>query len=183
MIPVLYTARLELRPLALEDAEQIQALFDDWEVVKYLNSVVPWPFPPDGAFTHIRDSALPAMNSGDEWNWTLRLKSEPGRIIGRISLYRNRENNRGFWIGRHWQGRGLMTEAVEVATAFWFDELGMPVLRAPKAVANIASRRISQRQGMRVVRVEEGSYVSGRMPAEVWEITAEEWRNRRPVSG
>ncbi len=32
-----------------------------------------------------------------------------------------------------------MTEAVEVVTDYWFDTLGFPVLRAPKAVANIAS--------------------------------------------
>jgi hypothetical protein len=29
---------------------------------------------------------------------------------------------------------------------------------------------------MRVVEVTEREYVSGRMPSEVWEITAEEWR-------
>ncbi len=39
-----------------------------------------------------------------------------------------------------------------------------------------ASRRISEKQGMRMVGTEEQDYVSGRLPAEIWEITAEEWR-------
>jgi hypothetical protein len=34
---------------------------------------------------------------------------------------------------------------------------------------------------MRVVREEERDYVCGRLPAEAWEITAEEWSGRRQV--
>ena len=44
-----------------------------------------------------------------------------------------------------------MTEAVEAVTDYWFPVLGFPVLRVPKAVANTASRRISEKIGMRVV--------------------------------
>ncbi len=71
-----------------------------------------------------------------------------------------------------------MTEACEAVTDFWFNTLGFPVLRAPKAVGNAASRRISEKQGMRLVAVEDRDYVSGRLPSEIWEITAEEWRAR-----
>jgi RimJ/RimL family protein N-acetyltransferase len=72
-----------------------------------------------------------------------------------------------------------MTEAVAVVTDYWFDVLGFPVLRAPKAVANTASRRISEKTGMRVIATLERDYVSGRLPAEIWEITADEWREKR----
>ena len=69
-----------------------------------------------------------------------------------------------------------MTEAAAVATDYWFDVLKFETLRVTKATANTASRRISERQGMRVVGHVEGEYISGRLPAEQWEITAEEWR-------
>jgi RimJ/RimL family protein N-acetyltransferase len=72
-----------------------------------------------------------------------------------------------------------MTEAADAATDYWLDTLGFPVLRVPKAVANAASRRISEKQGMRVVAVEERDYVGGRFPTEIWEITAAEWRARK----
>ena len=72
-----------------------------------------------------------------------------------------------------------MTEACNAVTDFWFDTLHFPVLRAPKAVANVASRRISEKQGMRLVSTEDRDYVSGRLPSEIWEITAEEWRARK----
>lgn len=176
MTPALETARLLLRPLVLEDAEPIQRLFPQWAIVRYLNAVVPWPFPEGAALAHIRDTALPAMERGDEWHWTLRRKTAPEPLIGRINLSRSEGNNRGFWIVPECRGQGLMTEAVLAVTDYWFDVLGFPVLRAPKAAANLGSRRISEKTGMRLVSVMEGDYVSGRQPGELWEVTAEEWR-------
>jgi hypothetical protein len=69
-----------------------------------------------------------------------------------------------------------MSEACAWANDFWFDTLGRSRLRVPKAVANRGSRRISERMGMRVVRLETRDYVSGRLPSEIWEITADEWQ-------
>ena len=183
MVVPLETPRLELRPLELADAEQAQRLFPKWEIVRFLAARVPWPFPDDGALAYYRDHALPAMERGEEWHWTLRLKSHPGQLIGAISLLKAGNENRGFWLGLPWHGQGLMTEAVDAATDYRFDTLGFPVLRVPKAVGNIASRRISEKQGMRVVAVGEKDYVGGRFPAEIWEITAEEWRARGDSEG
>jgi ribosomal-protein-alanine N-acetyltransferase len=180
LIPTLQTRRLLLRPLELDDAPQAQALFPHWEIVRFLQKIVPWPYPSDGAYTWCREFALPAMARGEEWHWTLRLKSSPGSMIGCITLRsKDSNNNRGFWLGLPWQGQGLMTEACEAVTGYWFDVLNFPVLRAPKAVPNIASRRISEKTGMRMVAIEEADYVSGRFPTEIWEITAEEWRARK----
>jgi RimJ/RimL family protein N-acetyltransferase len=169
---------LLLRPLELTDAEQAQILFPHWEIVKHLNAVVPWPYPPDGARAFYEQVALPAMERGEQWTWSLFLKTEPGQLIGSISLIRG-EENRGFWLGLPWHGQGLMTEASNAVTDFWFDTLKFPVLRVPKAIDNTASRRISEKQGMRVVATVERDYVCGRMPAEIWEITAAEWHARR----
>jgi ribosomal-protein-alanine N-acetyltransferase len=88
-------------------------------------------------------------------------------------------DNRGYWLGLPWHGRGLMTEAVIAVNDYWFDVLGFKVLRAPKAQANIASRRISEKTGMRVIATPERDYVAGKLPAEIWEITADEWRAKR----
>jgi len=95
---------------------------------------------------------------------------------------RAENHNRGFWLGLPWQGQGLMSEACAVVTDYWFDVLKFPVLRVPKAIANTASRRISVSQGMRVVSTGEREFVSGRLPAEIWEISADEWRARRSTA-
>ncbi len=179
MIPTLETPRLWLRPLELADAEQTQRIFPEWEVVRYLAARVPWPYPPDGATTFYRDVALPAMERGEAWHWSLRLKENPELLIGNITLRRGDDKNRGFWLGLPWQGQGLMSEASESVTDYWFDVLGFPRMRVPKAASNLASRRISEKQGMRLVGTKEQDYVCGRLMAEIWEITAEEWRARR----
>lgn len=179
MPPDLETSRLLLRPVTLEDAPQVQAIFPQWEIVRYLNAVVPWPYPEDGAIRYYTDVLLPAMARGEQWHWNIRPKTDPGRIIGGIGLSLGERNNRGFWMDPAWQGQGLMTEAAFATNDYWFDVLGFDVLRAPKASANIASRSISQKTGMRLIGLEEYHFVSGRAIAEIWEITAAEWRRFR----
>jgi RimJ/RimL family protein N-acetyltransferase len=176
--PTLETTRLLLHPLELADAVQIQQIFPKWEIVRYLSSAVPWPYPPDGALKFC-DETIPAMNRGEAWYWTLRLRTNPEQVIGLISLTTEENNNRGFWLDPPWQRKGIMSEAVDTVTDFWFNSLGFSVLRAPKAAPNIASRRISEKHGMRIVAREERDYVAGRLPAEIWEITVEEWRRYR----
>ncbi len=176
MTASLQTKRLSLLPLTLQDADQIQARFAQWEVVRYLRHGIPWPYPADGALTWCRDIALPEMAKGHAWHWTIRLKAEPDLVVGLIGLMTGEEDNRGFWVAPPWQRQGLASEAADAVTDYWFDVLVFPVLRVPKAVANVASRRISERQGMRVVMTEEREYVSGRLLSETWEITAAEWQ-------
>lgn len=178
-IPILETRRLVLRPLTLADAPAVQRLFPHWEIVRHLNAQVPWPYPPDGALVHLRDVLLPAMAQGEAWHWSLRLRSAPDELIGCIGLMAGDRDNRGFWLGLAWHGQGLMTEASDRVTDHWFEDLGFPVLRVPKAVENAASRRISEKSGMRVVATVEKDYVSGRLTSELWEITREEWRAYR----
>jgi ribosomal-protein-alanine N-acetyltransferase len=174
----LQTERLILRPLELADAEQAQQLFPHWEIVKFLAARVPWPYPADGCLAYYRNFALPAIERGDEWHWTLRLKRSPGELIGAIGLVKAERDNRGFWLGLPWHGQGLMTEAVIAVNDYWFDTLGFETLRAPKAVANSGSRRLSEKTGMRIIATEERDYVSGRWMSEIWEITGEEWREK-----
>jgi RimJ/RimL family protein N-acetyltransferase len=177
MIPEGMTDRLILRPLEMADAVQIQELFPRWEIVRFMTNSIPWPYPPDGALQFV-SATLHKIERGEAWHWSIRLRSDPSHPIGVIGVFHAnpRESNRGFWIGKPWQGHGYMSEACVWVNDFWFETLGFPVLRVSKAVANAASRRISEKHGMRVVAVEEREYVSGRLPSEVWEITAEEWR-------
>ncbi|MGE8150307.1 GNAT family N-acetyltransferase [Pseudomonas vancouverensis] len=178
-VPTLYTERLILRPLELADADAIQQQFPHWEVVRYLNALVPWPYPADGALSYLRDNALPAIARGEEWHWSIRLKSAPEQLIGNVSLMSEANNNRGFWLGPQWQGQGLMSEASAAVTEYWFTVLDQRVLRVPKAASNLGSRKLSERTGMRLIHTEEGQFVAGLLPKETWEITREEWQSRR----
>jgi len=173
--PTLTTERLLLKPLEAEDALQIQTLYPRWEIVRYMVASVPWPYPSNGAETYVNNVALPDVENGVAWFWTIRCKDNPDQLIGLICLYDVEDNNRGFWLAPEWQGQGYMREASIAATDFWFNTLNKPLLRAPKAALNQRSQRISTSSGMRLVRTEKKAYVSGELDSELWEITREEW--------
>ena len=177
-VPALETARLLLRPLEQADAAVTQRLFPHWEIVRYVPDV-PWPYPADGAEGYYRNVALPQMAAGTAWRWSLRLKSAPAEMIGTINLM-DGDNNRFFWLGLAWQGQGLMTEACDAVSEFWFATLRRPLLRTNKAIVNTASRRISERGGMRVVAVETRDYPAGPLPTQICELSREEWLATRP---
>jgi [ribosomal protein S5]-alanine N-acetyltransferase len=174
-IPILETRRLTLRPLGLNDSEAVQRVFPRWEIVQFMSRMIPWPYPADGALTYIRDIAIPNMEAGTAWYWSIRLLHAPELLIGMISLMEEPDNNRGFWLIPEWWGRGLITEAASAVTDFWFETLGKSILRVWKATANIPSRRISERSGMRIIASDDRDYVAGRLPADLWETTREEW--------
>ncbi|MBJ7535052.1 GNAT family N-acetyltransferase [Rhodomicrobium vannielii ATCC 17100] len=173
------TPRLILRPLTLEDAPAIQRLFPHWEIVRFMSSSIPWPYPEDGAHAFLRDVQLPAMERRGSFCWTIRLKNGPDHLIGTVSLFQRKSENRAFWLALPWQSQGIMMEACEPVTDFWFNTLMEPVLIVTKAVDNIGSRRITEKQGGRVIAGGERAFLCGRRTFEKWELTREDW-NARP---
>ena len=66
--PLLETRRLTLRPLSRQDVPAIQRRFPQWEVVRYLTARVPWPYPSDGAATHVAQCDFsPRAISSRQW--------------------------------------------------------------------------------------------------------------------
>lgn len=176
--PVLQTQRLVLIPLALTDIPDIQRIFGQWDVVRYLADDVPWPYPADGARWFVEDHALPLMAKGAHMHWSIRVRDTPDPLIGLISLrpYDDTDDQRGFWLDPAHRGRGLMFEAAERVTEFAFDDLGLETLLLNNAEPNVASARIKQKQGAKLVRTEPASFVSGRFNKQVWLLERQEWR-------
>ena len=182
--PVLETRRLILRPLRQEDVPAIQRRFPRWEVVRYLAAHVPWPYPDDGAASHMAH-CLGQMARGEKCFWSIVLKDGPDELIGRIELWPDdgvSRDQRGFWLDPAFAGHGLMTEAAERVAEFAFVELGWPRLWLSNAQANGASGRIKEKQGARLIDREPSRYVSGEGTRMVWLLTREDWLARRPRS-
>ena len=179
--PALFTPRLRLVPLELADAPAIQALFPQWEVVRFLAPRIPWPYGPDDAEKFLRNVALPGMERGETWHWSIRPREGTDKLMGVISLMDDTpatgpHENRGFWLAPQWQGQGLMTEAVEAVTDYWFLALGRAVLRTEKAADNAASVAISRRTGMRLTGTRRRDFLCGQnILAQQWEMTRAEW--------
>ncbi len=111
-VPIFQTERLILREITEGDVEAYQKYFVDYDVISHLSSAVPWPYPKDGIINYIHTEIL-AKQGIDDWFWGISLKDNPEELIGGISLWRKGiPENRGFWLGKKFWGKGIMTEAV-----------------------------------------------------------------------
>ena len=170
------TARLILRGVTEADAPSYERHFVDWEVIGQLAAAVPWPYPAGGVRNFIADVILPAQGR-DRWVWGLFRREEPDELIGVVDLWRTgRPENRGFWLGRPFWGRGYMTEAVIRITDHAFDDLGFDRLVFSNALGNERSRRVKERTGARLLCTQPAKFVN---PAysrqELWELTRADW--------
>ena len=181
---ILETARLRLRPLRLSDAPRIQALFPQWEIVQYMASAIPWPYPENGAQQFL-ESVLPKNEAEAQYDWAITLRSdESDQLIGLISLYPNSaQDSRGFWLGEAYQRQGYMKEAVVAVNDFAFDTLKMPALMLNNAEPNCASHRIKEISGASIIAIEEDTpFVGGRFRKIRWRLTREQWDAHRSQS-
>lgn len=172
----LETPRLLLRPVSLEDSPAIQEHFANWNIVKYIGSNVPWPYPADGAERYLEE-ILRQVDQSETYLWGLVLKAMEDKVVGVIE-YRldvDEDDNRGFWLAEPYWGRGLMTEAVVATQDFVFNELNIERLIVKNAESNEGSRKIKSRCGAKMIDRVLGKYLSGDVWEEVWEIRRENW--------
>lgn len=183
--PQLETERLILRPLALSDAPAIQRHFDNWNIIRHLSTVVPWPYPADGAETFV-GMQLDKISAGEEiHHWVLVPKGGDGEAIGNIHFrpYADgAKGNRGFWLAEPYWRRGLMTEAIAAVNDFAFLTLGLDHFYVCNAATNEASRRVKQKTGAEFVGFIELAHHGGQSKSERWIVRREAWLRGRSAA-
>jgi [ribosomal protein S5]-alanine N-acetyltransferase len=179
-LPVFTTERLILREVTEADVPAYEENFVDYEVISQLAAAVPWPYPEGGVLNFIRHHIIPRQGN-DRWVWGILLKEQPSEIIGVVDLWRTgTPENRGFWLGRKYWGKGIMTEAVFPITDYAFDVLGFETLFFSNALGNEKSRRVKEKIGARLLRTEPAKFVNpSYTKREIWELTRDQWREFR----
>ena len=61
--PGFKTKRLILKPLSLDDIPSYERHFVDYEVIRHLSAVVPWPYPRNGVREFFQNVLLPPQGS------------------------------------------------------------------------------------------------------------------------
>jgi ribosomal-protein-alanine N-acetyltransferase len=181
--PTLQTSRLILRPIALSDAPAIQRHFNNWNIIQYLATVVPWPYPEDGAETFVRLQLEKIAAREEIYNWVLALRSGDGEAIGNIHFRPwsdSPKGNRGFWLAEPWWNQGLMTEAVTAVNDFAFHTLGVESFHVCNVATNEASRRVKQKTGAEFAGYIELLHHNGQSRAEKWRVSRENWLRQNP---
>lgn len=77
-----------------------------------------------------------------------------GQLAGVVSLnhidHMNKQTEIGYWLGRDFQGQGIMTRACAALTGYVFEELAMQHVEIRCAVDNQKSRAIPERLGYEI---------------------------------
>ena len=144
------TRRLILRPLRESDAAAIFALFNDWDVVRWLSSP-PWPYARDDAEAFVRSVLNPADDTAeiafaitlhDGLIGTIGLRQRPAsRLQGGAGL------NVGYWLGKQHWGHGYMTEALRALVNHVFALSGADAIYSGAFADNRASLRVQEKAG------------------------------------
>lgn len=137
------TERLLLRPPEKADLPAIVALLNDFQVSRML-ARVPYPYRMDhanGWFSRVN-------KRGGERVFAICLD---GQAIGMVGFQdKAGEPTLGYWLGRPYWGRGLMSEAVTAAIAWYFECHEAPVLFSGAFEDNPASLGVQRKMGFQV---------------------------------
>ncbi|GAB4108380.1 MAG: GNAT family N-acetyltransferase [Acidobacteriota bacterium] len=176
---------VQLRKLRYRDAAALQAQVSHPEVVRWTTRI-PHPYPADGAIRFIR-SSVALWRLGRAYVFGVLVSGSP-EACGVISLSSVSRAHAcaelGFWLGcRHW-GKGLGTEAVRLMLEFGFDDLQLHRIYASAFAANVASRRVLEKNGFRLEGVLREAVVrfGERQDFCNYGLLRPEWLARRPAA-
>lgn len=144
----LATGRLVLRPLAMDDIDQLQVLANDADVARSLASL-PYPYTREDALAFI-EQARGAMRHAQAFNFAVT-RQDDGVLVGVAGLTVHTAHytaEMGYWIGSPYWGQGYATEAARALIHFAFERLELHRVYAAHFVDNPASERILQKVGM-----------------------------------
>lgn len=162
-IPVLESERLLLRPITIEDAEDIYEYATDKDVAEF----VIWDVHKNKQETlDFINVALNQFSQKQSITWGLELKSEK-KIIGTIAfvnVYLNHECAEvGYALSKKYWNRGFVTEAIKAVIKYGFDELSLNRIEAHCEEANIGSWKVMEKAGMKYEGVlREKVFMKGR---------------------
>ena len=147
--PILETERMILRPLELEDAEQVfnswtsddeVAKFMVWDIHKSVEETVEW-----------LKLEVSNIMSDKNYTWGMVLK-ENNELFGTIGLNYREEAGcfvLGYNISKKYWGKGLTTEAGRKVIEFGVKELGQKRFFCRHAVDNIGSMKVMTKLGFK----------------------------------
>lgn len=140
----LETDRLILRPVTLEDAEDMFLYASDEENVR-------WSFQVNESLEDTKDKIASFYLANPLGRWGIALK-ESNQLIGTIDLLKLVETvgraEIGYTLNKAYWNQGYMTEAVHKIVKVFFENLGMNCLFARHDSENPASGRVMQKVGL-----------------------------------
>ncbi|WP_454190927.1 GNAT family N-acetyltransferase [Paenibacillus sp. Marseille-Q7038] len=104
-------------------------------------------------------------------------------LVGSIGyLYLDQENKKteiGYWLGKEYEGKGIITKSIKVLINYAFEELQLHKIEIGVARENTRSRAIPEKLGfIREGELRDYEYINGKFLDRVmYGLKADEWRN------
>ena len=151
----LHTERLILRRFMMDDADLLVELYNDSDVMRYINPVVPV------TREEILEEDLPAFLSYyerfDGYGFWAAIEKESGRFLGWFHFRPGEgagplEPELGYRLHRFAWNQGYATEGSRALIDKGFAELGVERVNAETMAVHIGSWRVMEKAGLRFVR-------------------------------
>ena len=142
--PIVETERLLLRPVTLDDAEEMFEYASDRENTRYT-------FPTNQSLEETKNNIAQFYLANPLGRWGIELKSN-GKFIGTIDLHKIdpalKKAVIGYIINKKYWNQGLTTEANRAVIELAFEKIGMNKLIALHDKDNPASGKVMEKSGM-----------------------------------
>lgn len=171
-----------LRPFKRSDATDIYHHINDPEVVRWTLHI-PHPYLMEHAYNFLRKVRADARKKRG-YVFAIVLK-ETNQVIGGVGVekidWENKNGEQGYWLGKEYWGKGIMTEAMQLIAQFAFEELKLHRVYAHCFEGNIASRRVLEKCDF----IHEGTMRQQRFRYDKWHdaliygILESEWFAKR----
>ncbi|MBD3922154.1 GNAT family N-acetyltransferase [Paenibacillus sp. PR3] len=109
---------------------------------------------------------------------------EGGELVGSIGyLYIDQDNRKteiGYWLGQEYEGRGIITRAIQVLIQYAFSRLNMNKIEIGAASTNTRSRAIPERLGFQCEgEIRDYEFMNGQyLNRVIYGLLASEWDSR-----
>jgi ribosomal-protein-alanine N-acetyltransferase len=150
--PILKTKRLLLTNLGLSDNHEILFLRSDPEVNKFISRPTPANLADADAFIN---KIAAGIEKGENIYWKISTK-ESNKMIGAISLWQFSDDLKtaeiGYDLHPDFQGKGLMSEAMNAVLNFGFNTLNFEDIEAYTHRDNHPSRHLLVGKGFKLIK-------------------------------
>jgi ribosomal-protein-alanine N-acetyltransferase len=144
--PILITDKFNLRQAKIADADDIQSNLNDQEVTQYMR-LVSYPYSKQDAIDWLTKTIGESKEfEPNKLDFIIEIEGKAAGAIS-ISLIASHKARIGYWIGKHYWGKGIMTDVVKIATDYAFQEFNLKRIEANVFSENLASKRVLEKNG------------------------------------
>ncbi|MFJ6796413.1 GNAT family N-acetyltransferase [Streptomyces sp. NPDC091268] len=148
----LTTARLDLRPFAATDEDEVFAAAQDPDIQRW--TMVPSPYEREHARSFVGELVPAGWRDDTGYAFAVRLGAG-GPLVAAVGVhvheaFGTKAYEIGYWAVEEHRGRGYTTEAVTAVARWAFTALGAVRLEWRAEVGNAGSRAVAEKAGFRM---------------------------------